>query len=123
MAPRPKKPPPPIAEPVPRRFDRALPGARSFAVRFWDGSVLEPVGGGEPIDATLVVRSPRALAYMVREPNQLGLGRAWVAGDLDVEGDFEQALRLRERFRDARLGLGGRLLSLWAAWRLGGMPL
>jgi cyclopropane-fatty-acyl-phospholipid synthase len=123
MARRPGKTAAAIAEPVARRFDRALPGARSFAVRFWDGSVLEPGGDDEPIDAALVVRSPRALAYMVREPNQLGLGRAWVAGDLDVEGDFEQALRLRERFRDARLGLGGRLLSLWAAWRLGGMPL
>src|SRR5919201_952660 len=123
MARRPGKTAAAIAEPVARRFDRALPGARSFAVRFWDGSVLEPGGDGEPIDATLVVRSPRALAYMVREPNQLGLGRAWVAGDLDVEGDFEEALRLRERFRDARLGLGARLHSLWAARRLGGLPL
>ena len=123
MARRPRKPAAAIAEPVARRLDRALPGARGFTVRFWDGSVLEPAHASEPIDSTLVLRSPRAVAYAARQPNQLGLGRAWAAGEIDVEGDLEQTLLLRERFRDAHLGLADRLVALWAAWRLGGLGL
>jgi len=72
---------------VAARLDGRAGGGRRFAIRFWDGSELPPPGG-EP-EAVLVVRSPRALAYVLREPNELGLGRAWVAGDLDLEGDLE----------------------------------
>src|SRR3954452_1381022 len=87
-----------IAAPVARRIDRRLPGARDFGVRFWDGSELPAAADPGSAPLTLIVRSPRALAYVVRQPNQLGLGRAWVSGELDVEGDLERALALRDRF-------------------------
>jgi cyclopropane-fatty-acyl-phospholipid synthase len=35
----------------------------------------------------LGIRTPRALAYVARSPSTLGLGRAYVAGDLDIDGD------------------------------------
>jgi cyclopropane-fatty-acyl-phospholipid synthase len=71
---------------------------------------------------TLVVKNSRALAHAVREPNQLGLGRAFVAGDLHVEGDLERALELGERFRDLRISPGDRAVALRCTWRLGAVP-
>jgi cyclopropane-fatty-acyl-phospholipid synthase len=109
-------------EPVVERIDRRAPGARNFALRFWDGSVV-PAPAGVKSALTLVVRSPKALAYALRQPNELGLGRAWVSGALDLEGDLERGLALRERFRGLRLGASDRLAALRAAARLGAVHL
>lgn len=106
---------------VAAQLDARAEDGRRFAIRFWDGSELPPPGGGEP-DAVLVVRSPRALAYVLREPNELGLGRAWVAGDLDLEGDLDRALATVESLR-VRLDVRGRLAALTAARRLGALGL
>jgi cyclopropane-fatty-acyl-phospholipid synthase len=52
-----------------------------------------------------VVRSPYALRRILTAPGELGLGRAYVAGDLDVQGDIYAALSsLRERLPRIRLG-------------------
>jgi cyclopropane-fatty-acyl-phospholipid synthase len=51
-------------------------------LRAWDGSVAGP--DGAPV---LVVRSPQAVRRLVWAPGELGLGRAYVAGELDVEGE------------------------------------
>ncbi|MGV9313308.1 class I SAM-dependent methyltransferase [Streptomyces sp. NPDC003691] len=56
-------------------------------IRAWDGSEAGPPGG--PV---LVVRHRRALRRLLRSPGELGLARAWVAGELDVEGDLYTAL-------------------------------
>ncbi len=64
------------------------------AVRAYDGSRLGP----DDAPATLVLRSPDALRRIATAPGELGLGRAYVAGDLDVEGDIFGALELRHRF-------------------------
>jgi cyclopropane-fatty-acyl-phospholipid synthase len=108
--------------PLAERLAARMPAVRRFALRLWDGSELPPPDGGTP-HVTLVVRSPRALAYVAREPNQLGLGRAWVTGDLDVEGELEDVLRLQERFRELRLGWSDRLAALRAAMKLGAIGL
>jgi cyclopropane-fatty-acyl-phospholipid synthase len=52
-------------------------------VRFWDGSRLGP----DDSPATAVVHSPNALRRLLYRPNDLGLGRAYVTGELDIEGD------------------------------------
>lgn len=77
-------------------------------IRAWDGSEAGPPGA--PI---LVVRNRRALRRLLWKPGELGLARAWVAGDLDIEGDLYAALDLLaglvwERGEDAR-GLGAAL--------------
>jgi cyclopropane-fatty-acyl-phospholipid synthase len=41
----------------------------------------------------LVIRSRRALRRLVWAPGELGLARAFVTGDLDVDGDLGQGLR------------------------------
>ncbi|WP_116449698.1 class I SAM-dependent methyltransferase [Blastococcus litoris] len=52
-------------------------------LRAWDGSEAGPD------DAPLVVvRSPRAVRRLVWAPDEVGLARAYVAGELDVEGDL-----------------------------------
>ncbi|MGW0906758.1 class I SAM-dependent methyltransferase [Streptomyces sp. NPDC002853] len=71
-------------------------------IRAWDGSEAGPPGA--PI---LVVRSRRALRRLMWKPGELGLARAWVAGDLDVEGDLYAALErlagfIWERDEDAK---------------------
>ena len=60
-------------------------------LRAWDGS---EAGSLEPIDGlVLVARSPRALQRILWRPGELGLARAYVSGDLDVEGDLTDGLR------------------------------
>ncbi|WP_055525070.1 class I SAM-dependent methyltransferase [Streptomyces graminilatus] len=71
-------------------------------IRAWDGSQAGPPGA-----PTLVVRNRRALRRLLWKPGELGLARAWVAGDLDIEGDFYAALDhlsdvVWEREEDAR---------------------
>lgn len=60
-------------------------------VRAWDGSEAGPPPGNAPV---LIVRHRRALRRMMWRPGELGLARAWVAGDLDIEGDLYEALDL-----------------------------
>ena len=47
----------------------------------------------------VVLRSPEALRRIVTAPGELGFARAYVAGDLDIEGDVYEALKLLERRR------------------------
>jgi cyclopropane-fatty-acyl-phospholipid synthase len=60
-------------------------------VRCWDGSQLVGAAGAP----TLVVRNRRALRRFIYSPNELGLARAYVSGDLDIEGDIYAALDFR----------------------------
>jgi cyclopropane-fatty-acyl-phospholipid synthase len=65
-----------------------------IAVRAYDGSRLGP----EEAPATLLVRSPAVFRRMLTAPGELGLGRAYVSGELDIEGDVYAALEaLRAR--------------------------
>jgi cyclopropane-fatty-acyl-phospholipid synthase len=68
--------------PLRREIEQALPD-RPFTVDLWDGSTIpSTANGGGP---RFTVNSPRALAHLVRAPGELGLGRAYVTGDLDVD--------------------------------------
>jgi cyclopropane-fatty-acyl-phospholipid synthase len=107
--------------PLAARLERRLPGGLPFAVRFWDQSELRPEGDAS--GDTIVVRDSRALSYIATAPNQVGLGRAWVAGDLELDGDLERALRAGELLRGLRIGLGDRISSLRAAARAGALRL
>jgi cyclopropane-fatty-acyl-phospholipid synthase len=90
-------------------LERAVP-SRPFAVEFWDGSRLASTNGGGP---TFSVHSPQAIAHVLRAPGQLGLGRAYVSGELTVD-DLDEALELLDswepppldRRAQARLALG-----------------
>lgn len=108
-----------VAEVV-RPLVRGLLGTEpTVPVRWWDGSRLGP----EPADACIVVHSPRALRRLLYAPGELGIARAYVAGELDVEGDVFAALRLKDLLGhrgDGRTGLAlgvDGVRSAWAAAR------
>src|SRR5436305_5694695 len=76
-----------------------LGGDLPVAVEAYDGSRAGP---SDP-PATLIVRSPTALQRILTAPGELGFGRAYVAGDLDFEGDIWEILALRDRMPSVRL--------------------
>jgi cyclopropane-fatty-acyl-phospholipid synthase len=78
---------------------------RPFGVRFWDGT---EVPATEPDAPTLTLLTPRALAHALRAPGELGLGRAYVAGMLEVD-DMEAALRMVDEFEPPPLTIGQRV--------------
>ncbi|MBK9178147.1 MAG: class I SAM-dependent methyltransferase [Acidimicrobiales bacterium] len=59
------------------------------------------IGPADP-PATIVVRSPDALSRLVTAPGGLGLARAYVAGDIDIEGDIYAVVALRDRLHGLR---------------------
>jgi cyclopropane-fatty-acyl-phospholipid synthase len=91
-----------------RELRAALP-RRPFAIAFWDGARVEAT---EPNAPTFQFHSPRALAHVLRAPGELGIGRAYVAGLVDVD-DLDGALRVVDSFEAPPLRLGQKL-------RLGG---
>jgi cyclopropane-fatty-acyl-phospholipid synthase len=76
-------------EPLCRELARALP-KRPFALRFWDGAELSATAPGGPV---FTLRSPVAVAHLLRAPGQLGLGRAYVAGVLEAD-DLDRVIDL-----------------------------
>ena len=62
------------------------------AIEAYDGSRVGP----RDAPATVVVRSPDAIRRIVTRPGELGFSRAYVAGDLDIEGDVFAALSLKD---------------------------
>jgi cyclopropane-fatty-acyl-phospholipid synthase len=89
------------ATPLRTELEKALP-ARPFAIEFWDGSVLASTNGGGP---TFQVRSPDAAAHALRAPGQLGLGRAYVSGAIDVD-DLDAVLELLDSWNPPPLDRG-----------------
>lgn len=84
---------------VSRALEAILGPDLPIAVRAYDGSRLGPLDA----PATLLVRSPAIFQRMITAPGELGLGRAYVAGELDVEGDIFAALQtLRARIPNVR---------------------
>jgi cyclopropane-fatty-acyl-phospholipid synthase len=77
-------------------------GQLPVTVRFWDESAV--VGRDDPDAPVVLIRDEQAIAHFLRAPNQLGLGRAWVSGALDVEDDLEKVLDLRHRLDGLSLG-------------------
>src|SRR4051794_11787321 len=76
-------PPMPLARPAAlRRELERVPPERPFAAAFGDGTDLPATSSGGP---AFTVRSPAAVAHVLRAPGQLGLGRAYVAGALEVD--------------------------------------
>jgi len=102
-------------------------GETPLNIRFWDGSALGPAAS----PAIIGVRSPRALRRLLWSPNELGLARGYVAGDIDIDGDVYAPFRLhrllvaedRPRQLAPRLRIGASLLKAAAAVGALGWPL
>jgi cyclopropane-fatty-acyl-phospholipid synthase len=98
----------PLAHPGPLRsaLARSFP-ERPFTVEFWDGGRLESTTGAGP---TFSVRSPEAIAHLIRAPGELGFGRAYVSGYLDVD-DLDLVMEVIDAWRPQRVD-GRRRLGL-----------
>ncbi|MCL1601240.1 MAG: cyclopropane-fatty-acyl-phospholipid synthase family protein [Actinomycetia bacterium] len=60
-------------------------------IRAYDGSDVGPYDAA----TTVTLRSHDALIRMVTAPGELGITRAYVAGDIDIDGDIYDVLELR----------------------------
>jgi cyclopropane-fatty-acyl-phospholipid synthase len=103
-------------EPLRRELARALP-ERPFALRFWDGAELPATAPGGPV---FTARSPTAVAHLLRAPGQLGLGRAYAAGELEAD-DLDRVIDLLDSFRAPALDRATRLRLAAAAVRACGL--
>jgi cyclopropane-fatty-acyl-phospholipid synthase len=101
----------------------AVLGTTELPVRLrgWDGSIAGPEGA--PV---VVVHSRRALRRMAWSPGQLGIGRAYVAGEIDMEDDvfatfaaLRTAGRLNQEGPPSQPTWRDRLALLGTALRLG----
>lgn len=98
-------------------FDGPLP----VNVRAWDGSTL---AADDPAAPTVIINSPDALRRMLWAPGEIGLSRAYVTGELDVEGDLADAFRRiwsATRARNLKSKVSPRILAraAKAAYQLG----
>ncbi len=105
---------------TPRPLIREIEGTfpqRPFEVVFWDGSCLTATEDGGP---TFTVRSPAAVAHALRAPGQLGIGRAYVSGELEVD-DIDAVIALLDSWKPPPLDRGRQLRLALAAVRATGL--
>ena len=80
--------------PLRREIEARIP-ERPFKVEFWDGTLLPATDGDGP---TFYVRSPQAAAHALLAPGQLGLGRAYVSGQIEVD-DIDAVIELLDSWQ------------------------
>jgi len=102
--------------PLRREIARSIP-ARPFAVEFWDGQAMPSTTGDGPVFS---VRSPRAVAHALRAPGQLGLGRAYVSGDLALD-DLDAVMTLLDGWQPPPIDARARARLTLAAARACGL--
>ena len=102
--------------PLRETLAEALP-ERPFRVTLWDGTELPPTAEAGPV---FKIRSPVALGHMLRAPGQLGLGRAFVAGAVDVD-DVDKVLAMLDHYEPPPLDARTKARLAAAAVRAGAL--
>jgi cyclopropane-fatty-acyl-phospholipid synthase len=88
-------------------------------IEAYDGSKAGP----DRSDVALKILTPRALARLATAPGTLGLARAYVTGELEVDGDVYDVLNamadltLHDLTRKEQLQLARRLFPVWLRHR------
>ncbi len=92
-----------------------------IALRLWNGASVQ-VGAADAGPAetafTLVFRNPEVVCSAVLGRDPLRLAEAYFRGDLDIEGDFFAALKLRDHLPALRLTVAEQAAAAVAALRL-----
>jgi cyclopropane-fatty-acyl-phospholipid synthase len=104
--------------PLRAQLERTLP-ERPFSVELWDGTRIAATNGAGP---TFRVRSPKAVAHALRAPGQLGLGRAYVSGEIEVD-DLDAVLALLGSWQPPPVDRPARARLALAAARASGLQL
>jgi cyclopropane-fatty-acyl-phospholipid synthase len=103
-------------EPLVKEIERAFPD-RPFSIELWDGSRLPSTNGAGP---TFRARSRDAIAYAVSAPGQLGLGRAYVSGAIEVD-DLDAVIGLLNDWQPPPIGATTKARLIAAALRSAGI--
>jgi cyclopropane-fatty-acyl-phospholipid synthase len=107
--------PRPKTAPLRRQIERLLP-ERPFSIEFWDGSLVPATRDGGPV---FLVHSPRAVARILGAPGQLGLVRAYVSGDLEVN-DLDILNKMMYEWKPPPFSRRSRIRLMLAAVRASG---
>src|SRR5262249_21819737 len=111
----------PVRTPPERRIAAAAelvrPGLASIhvplAVRLWGRTLGAPATRTPP--RPLALRSRPTFPRLLSRPTPLRFGEAFIASEVDLDGDVFEALRATHRLEDARWSLRTRL-AMWGAW-------
>jgi cyclopropane-fatty-acyl-phospholipid synthase len=92
----------------------------SLNLRLWNGMALRVgnAAGAEDSPFTLVFRSPEAVWSSVLSRDPLALADAYFRGEMDIEGDFFAALRLKDHLEELQLGAAEKLRAVFTALHL-----
>jgi cyclopropane-fatty-acyl-phospholipid synthase len=71
-------------------FNNQLP----IRVEAYDGSVAEPTVPSPANDVTLKILRRDAISRILTHPGELGVARAYIAGDIEVDGDLDPIFEL-----------------------------
>jgi cyclopropane-fatty-acyl-phospholipid synthase len=115
----------PVANQLADLLERVLGAPMPVRIRAWDGS---EAGSRDPDAPVAVIGSSRALRRLLWQPGELGFARAYVTGDLDVDGDLDEGFRrvwqfARQRDGSVHVSPGDRLRAAALAVRLGAVGL
>ncbi|MEA3214513.1 MAG: cyclopropane-fatty-acyl-phospholipid synthase, partial [Acidimicrobiia bacterium] len=104
---------------VAKFLDDVFGGALPVKVEAYDGTTA----GSPDSKVTVIVRTPDALRRFLHAPGELGLARAYVAGDLDLEGSIFDLVSAQDvlthlRPKPRQLVAAARLLGADAVRRL-----
>jgi cyclopropane-fatty-acyl-phospholipid synthase len=96
-------------------IEDAIP-ERPFNLEFWDGSRVEATEADSP---TVTFRSPAAVRHAVRTRGELGLGRAYVTGEIDVD-DLDKVMSLFGRWQAPPMSVAQKAKIARAAVKVAG---
>jgi cyclopropane-fatty-acyl-phospholipid synthase len=82
-------------------------------LRLWDGQFIR---AQQPAPVTLTIRSPSVLTQLAR-PSLGKLARSYVEGEIDIEGDLRDVLRLGEQLVSGQDGVYQPRDRRWKWWR------
>ena len=82
-----------------------------IAFRLWDGTTARVGAPGDPGFA-VVFRSPPIFRRILLRPTALRFGEAYIAGDIDIEGDLFSAMRTATAVERLHVPLRTRLAVL-----------
>ena len=89
--------------------------AEPFAFRLWDGTEVK-FGSGPPV-ATAVIKAPETFVNLMRDPSPGNFAEAYVASDIDLEGDLFATMDVANVIEGIRLTRMQKLRLFVSMWR------
>lgn len=86
-----------------------------FAFRLWDGTEVR-FGQERPV-ATAVIKSPETFVRLMRDPSPGNFAEAYVASDIDLEGDLFATMDVANAIEEIQLSGPKKLRLLFSMWR------